>query len=162
MNGLIRFYLINRLDGLLIKCSEFPNALIAEDEEELSANDLLLRYWDNNDYDDECERDETLALEIPMNLKSMGFDQLYGKLINEFTISECSLRALHSYYFDHDRIKEMINLCDQVLDFAKAVIADIESCSHTTNRTAAGVLKWLVLCLAEGIENLDGDPDQGK
>lgn len=157
MDTLIRFYLANRLDNLLIKCRNFPEDILQQDEKQAPSNDLLLQYWmnekSNNEqllsefagwqFEAECVSSDgesgdgvSLGIVIPADLHKMAFKDLYTKLISEFTISADSLDELMEFYLDVERLNKMSAMWARTEGFVNDVIDDIQSSAQTTKRTA--------------------------
>ena len=178
MDTLLRFYLANRLDNLLIKCSNFPSPICQKDEKQAWSNNLLTEYWTANEPDDRLQslmfgdqNDETntgsqeaesadnkpLGIEIPHDLHQMTFKDLYPKILCEFTISEESLGELLEFYLDRDCLDEMSSLWLYTKEFVCAVIADINSCAQTTNRQPIDSLERLAMHIMRNVQNHSGD-----
>ena len=183
MDTLLRFYLANRLDNLLIKCRNFPSLICQSDEKQAWSNNLLTEYWIENEPDDRLpslmfgdQKDETntssqeaesadnkpLGIEIPDDLHQMTFKDLYHKILCEFTISEKSLDELSEFYLDRDCLDEMSSLWLYTKEFVCAVIADINSCAQTTNRQPIDSLERLALHIMRNVQNYSGDSQDSE
>lgn len=183
MDTLIRFYLANRLDNLLIKCKNFQDLIDRNDEKQAWSNNLLMNYWLENESDNrfrslifgdqnnetnpssqetESAENKPLGIEIPDDLHQMTFKDLYHKILCEFTISEKSLDELSEFYLDRDCLDEMSSLWLYTKEFVCAVIADINSCAQTTNRQPIDGLERLALHIMCNVQNYSGDSQDSE
>lgn len=146
INTLLRLYLANRLDNILIRLINYPENIFSDNEEKVTLSNILLRY---------CELDESIAVtdemplevELPVDLHAMEFIDLYHKLVDEFTITDDCLDDLIIFCWNYSRLEGMCELGDRSKDFVKAVIKDLNSCAQTTKRRADSDLASIAWCI---------------
>lgn len=149
MDMLIRLYLANQLDGLLIHSSNLMYGEYQSNSTDQTSNSILAHYLticsDSEAdkitqqkfccfIDSEKRPSKKLNVTIPSDLDKMDFSDLYKMINDNFTISESDLYELFETYFNENRLLGFCNLYNDVLQHADDVIADIESIAQTTER----------------------------
>lgn len=149
MDTLIRMYLANRLDGLLIHSSCLQTGEHRISRGPSTKNNILSHYVAycsdvepikkiQQALDLSVKTEDTsirkLDITIPSDIDKMEFSSLYEWIISQFSISEDSLDELFDLYFNKKCLEENSDLYNAVLEHAKDMIADIESNAQTTDR----------------------------
>ena len=158
MDMLIRLYLANQLDGLLIRSSNLIDGKYQTNSTDQTNNNILAHYLTISSdseadkitqqklgcfIDNENGTTKKLNVTIPSGLDKMDFSDLYKMINDNFTISESDLYELFETYFNENRLLVFCNLYNDVLQHADDVIADIESIAQTTERRPSFALERL-------------------
>lgn len=158
MDTLIRLYLANQLDGLLIRSSCLETGERRKKRGNLTTNNILSQYvmccpdYDVNQIIQQAwgvsvETEDTtrpkLDIIIPSNIGKMEFADLYQWITSQFSISEASLTELFDLYFNETTLLEVCELYNAVIKHADNVISDIESTAHTSDRGLSSSLEKL-------------------
>ena len=149
MDTLIRMYLANRLDGLLIRSSCLLTGERRKYRGDLTNNNILSQYVmccqdpkvdqiiqqaTGISFEIEDAVKQKLDISIPSDIDKMEFTDIYRWITNQFSISEDSLAELFDLYFNEACLLKICNLYDTILEHANNMIADIKSNAQTTDR----------------------------
>lgn len=149
MDTLIRMYLANRLDGLLIRSSCLLTGERRKDRGDLTNNNILSQYVmccqdpkvdqaiqqaTRIPFEIEDAVRQKLDISIPSGIDKMEFTDLYQWITDQFSISEDNLVELFDLYFNEACLLKICNLYDSILQHANDMIDDIKSSAQTTDR----------------------------
>lgn len=142
MNSLLRMYLANRFDNILLRSYALCNENYATAINETAPDNNLLSYYYasfehddsgyviNGDYDPALPYDlqhTPLNLHFTENYDNKCFTDIYKELISNYSISEKDLNFLVNFYLDHHTLSAYTDLIDNTKYFTDCIIKNISS-----------------------------------
>lgn len=135
MNSLIRLYIANHLDNILLRSyalcdANYTEALFSK----ASSNHLLSYYISNNEHtpmylidtcasvSDQDSRSPSLSLQFEENYDSWTFSTIYHSLIENYAISDEDLNLLLDFYLDSDILSKYAHLVGNTKTLTKNII----------------------------------------
>jgi len=125
MNSLIRMYLANHLDNIMLRSyTLMDKAKFCKMENAKIYSPLLTYYheFESCKSTNSVRSEAATDLQISEEYRSWSFSKIYQELISNYTIDEDDLNLLLDFYFNANRLWDYGNMVDDTKALANAVV----------------------------------------